>query len=247
MTIMLSRYTRAAADAARLTIELPDSVGALEWHGLTKMAGPGFAHAFTLVQKGGNSALPTHIFPGGRVETFRRHGYDLTLYESIDRTNSCLVWVGPFNEAKTWFAGPAPRRSVLNALVAAVEFTDSPEGATLRPRLRAATQQFATKVIGRNDRLIVMAGDARAARETLPDFQGARRGDAEVWKIPLDLDPEQKARVGGTPYEHKYIYANSTAVFTVQFTFDPEASSFRAADDGFVEDVLAGFKVAWAA
>ncbi|MFI6501875.1 hypothetical protein [Nonomuraea typhae] len=247
MTIMLSRFTRAAADSARLTIELPDSAGPLEWHGLTKLAGPGFARSFSLAQRGGNKALPTHVFPGGRVETFRRQGYDLTLYEAVDRSDSCLVWAGPYNEAKTWFNGPAPRRSVLNALVAAIEFTDTPDGAIVRPRAKAAIQQFATTVIGANDRLLVMATDARASRESLPDWQGADRGDAEVWKVALDLDPEQKARVAGTPYEWKYTFANQSAVFTVQFTFDPDAASFRAADTGMVDDVLAGFKVAWAA
>lgn len=245
MSATLAQITRAAADGARLTIDLPDAAGTLEWHGVTKIAGPGFARSFSLAQRGGNSAIPTHIFPGGRVESFQRRGYDLTLYEAADRSDSCLIWVGPHNEATTWFNGPAPRRSVLNALVAAVDFADTPEGATVKARVPAVLQQFGTTVIGANDRLTIMATDARTSRESLPDWQGANRGSEEVWKVALDVDPDQKPRLAGTPYEWKYTFANAGAVFTVQFTYDLDNASMRAADTGLADAVLAGLKVQW--
>ncbi|GAA0935275.1 hypothetical protein [Nonomuraea longicatena] len=247
MTITLSRLTRAAADGARLTIEVPQSVGTLHWSGLTKLAGPGFARAFTLTQRGGNKALPTHVFPGGRVETFRRQGYDLTLYEAADRSDSCLVWVGPYNEAKTWFNGPAPRRSVLNTVLAAVDFADGPDGAVLRARRPSVLHQFATTVIGAGDGFQVIATDARATREALPDWQGATRGDSEVWRVALDLDPDEKQRLAGTPYEWKYTFANASAVYTVHFIPEPGPGALRAADGTLVDDVLSGLRVTWAA
>lgn len=240
---------RLAADGARLTIDLPLEAGTLEWHGHTRIAAPGLLRAFSLAPAGHGKAVPTHIFPGGRAETFRRRGYDLRLYEAADRSNSCLVWAGPYHEATTWFGGPAPRQPVLNALVAAVEFADSPEGATMTPRVQVGTQQFGTQVFGVNDRVLVMAKDARTARESLPGWQGMTRDGMEVWKDALALDPEQKAALAGTPYEWRYTFASPTAVFTVMFPKDgTEAGVSRdAAGDAMVEAVLDGVRVEWAA
>jgi hypothetical protein len=236
--------SRRAADGARLTVDLPLEAGTLEWHGHTRIAAPGLLRAFSLAPAGHGKAVPTHIFPGGRAETFRRRGYDLRLYEAADRSNSCLIWAGPYHEATTWFNGPAPRQSVLNALVSAVAFADSPEGATMRPRVQAGTQVF-----GINDRVLVMASDARSARESLPGWQGATRGDMEVWKDALALDPEQKAALAGTPYEWRYTFATPTAVFTVMFPKDGTEVGVAGdpQDQAMVEAVLGGVRVEWAA
>jgi hypothetical protein len=240
---------RLAADGARLAIDLPVETGPLEWHGHTRIAAPGLLRAFSLAPAGHGKAIPTHIFPGGRAETFRRRGYDLRLYEAADRSGSCLLWAGPYHEATTWFSGPAPRQSVLNALVAAVEFADGPEGARLTPRVKAGTQQFSTMVFGINDRVSIMISDARSARESLPDWQGMTRGDMEVWKDALALDPDQKAALAGTPYEWRYTFATPTAIFTVVFPKDgTQAGVARdAAGDAMVEAVLGGVRVEWAA
>ncbi|MEV0612837.1 hypothetical protein AB0I81_05865 [Nonomuraea sp. NPDC050404] len=241
--------TRLAADGARLTIDLPVETGTLEWHGHTRIAAPGLLRAFSLAPAGHSKAVPTHIFPGGRAETFRRRGYDLRLYEAADRSNSCLIWAGPYHEATTWFNGPAPRQSVLNSLAAAIEFADGPEGAKVTPRLKVGTQQFGTSVFGISDRVLIMALDARTARESLPDWQGMARGDVEVWKDALALDPEQKAALTGTPYEWRYTFASPTAVFTVMFPKDgTEAAALRnSRDQAMVDAVLGGVRVEWAA
>ncbi|MBG0831088.1 hypothetical protein HS041_25335 [Planomonospora sp. ID67723] len=239
---------RSAPDGTRVTVDLPVEAGAIEWHGHTRFAGPGLVRDFQLAPAGHRRAIPSKIFPGGREETFRRHGFDLVLYEAADRSDSCLVWAGPYHEATTWFGGPAPRRLFLNRLIAAVDFTDSPEGAKITPRIRDGVQQHGTMLIGANDGLLLMASDARVSRESLPAWRGAVQGNAEVWREELDLDPDQKAALAGTPYEWRYTFANPTTVFTLVFSRDPDQAGITArGNDATVDAVLGGINVMWAA
>ncbi|MFF5205636.1 hypothetical protein [Streptosporangium sp. NPDC000396] len=251
MTVLAnpSQITRVAPDGARVDISLPPEAGELPWHGHTRLAGPALVRNFDLAPAGQRHVIPRKIFPGGRVETFRRSGFDLVLYEAADRSNSCLVWAGPHNEATTWFGGPAPRQSVLNRLVSNLSFTDSPEGARLVAAGPAANlQQFSTMVIGSSERLSVMIKDARGAREELPSWKGATQGDAEIWKEPLNLGPEQAKAVSGTPFEWRYIIANTTSVIEVVFHQRADSPQLRStAEHDRTAAVLAGLKAAWSA
>ncbi|MFI7698588.1 hypothetical protein [Nonomuraea sp. NPDC049480] len=66
----------------------------------------------------------------------------------------------------------------------------------MTPRVQVGTQQFGTQVFGVNDRVLVMAKDARTARESLPGW-GMTRDGMEIWKDAPALDPEQKAALAG--------------------------------------------------
>ncbi|WP_214413091.1 hypothetical protein [Sphaerisporangium fuscum] len=231
-----------------MTVDLPPEAGPLAWHGHTRFAGPGLVRNFGLAPAGHHRVIPDKIFPGGRAETYRRQGFDLLLFESADRSDSCLVWAGAYNEATTWFSGPAPRRVVLNRLVSSVSFVDAPEGAKLTPMFTPAIQQYGTMVLGVSDDLILMIRDARAAKDRLPTWQGAPQGDAEVWKEQLDLDPEQQKALAGTPFEWRYTFANPTSVFTLVFPRSPGAASLRStAENDRVDAVMSNVKVAWSA
>ncbi|MGW4475337.1 hypothetical protein [Nonomuraea sp. NPDC004354] len=248
MVATLSEIVRLAPDGARVTITLPPEADQLAWHAHTRFAGPPLVQSFDLAPAGQRQVIPRKIFPGGKVETFRRSGFDLVLYEAADRTNSCLVWAGPHNEATTWFGGPAPRRAVLNRLVANLTFADSPEGARLVPADAVANlQQSTTVLIGNSERMVMMVKDARGAREELPTWRGATQGDAEVWKEPLGLDPEQADAVRGTPFEWRYIIANATSITELVFhRRAAEAAQLRSTEEhDKAAAVLAGVKAVW--
>ena len=99
---------RIAADGSVVTLSVPAEAGAMRWFGATRVVGPAINRSFGLAQAGQHKVIPKKIFPGGRVQAFRRVGFDLVLYEASDRSDSCLVWAGPYNEVTTWFGGPAP-------------------------------------------------------------------------------------------------------------------------------------------
>jgi hypothetical protein len=237
---------RISADGARVTIDLPEEAGMVSWHGHTRLAGPGLVRNYSFAPAGHHKVIPQKIFPGGRRETYRRQGFDLVLYEAVDRSNGCLIWAGPHNEATTWFGGPVPRQAVLNGIIASVEFTDAPEGARLAPLHPASVQQYGTLLVGIGHELLLMVKDARAGRDALPSWQGAVIGDAEVWKERLDLDPKQRNALAGTPLEWRYIFANPTSIYTVAFPQRADSRNFwNQAERDRVNAVMAGVKVAW--
>ncbi|MDX3104762.1 hypothetical protein ACIBO5_45420 [Nonomuraea angiospora] len=249
MVATISQIVRQAPDGTRVEVSLPPEAPQLEWHANTRFGGPGFVRNFGLAPLGQHQVIPKKIFPGGRTETFRRTGFDLYLYESADRTDSCLVWAGPHHEATTWFGGPLPRRAVLNHTLSAVSFTDSPEGATLRPAVPAmGLQQFGTFILGVSDEMVMTVKDARTARDELPEWQGAAQGDAEVWKEKLDLDGDQATELSGTPFEWRYIYANPTSIVEIVFPRRPGALRAQdGAEQERVSSILAGVRAVWAA
>ncbi|MFI6321042.1 hypothetical protein ACIBG8_26130 [Nonomuraea sp. NPDC050556] len=231
---------RLAPDGSRVTVTLPVEAGKVPWYGHTRFAGPALVRPFDLAPAGQHHVIPRRLFPGARVETFRRTGFDLVLYEAADRSRSCLVYAGPHHEAVTYFGGPAPRRSMLNRLTSNLTFTDSPEGASLTPA--AGIQQLNSTVVGATPTMMIVIKSARGFRAELPSWQGAVRGDAEVWKEPLNLDPEQAEALKGTPYEWRYIIANASTVIEVMFSKRPGESLKSDAP----EAVVAGLAAEWA-
>ncbi|GAA2098749.1 hypothetical protein [Actinomadura alba] len=249
MVTALSEVVRVAADGARVSVSLPAEAGTLKWHGATRLSGPKFIRHFDLAQAGEHKVIPEKILPGARTEIFRRRGFDLVLYEAADRSDGCLVFVGPHNEASTWFGGPPPRPAVLNRIVSMLTFADSPAGARLTAKPAANLQQHGTMLVGSDARMTVIIRDARNVRDDLPTWRGQAQGDAEVWRSRLDLREEQAAKLKGTPFEWRYTFANATSVFDVTFRSEPPPGVRlkSAVEENHVNTVLSGLKVAWAA
>ncbi|MDF5755726.1 hypothetical protein [Spongiactinospora sp. TRM90649] len=248
MVATTARAVLRSADGARVTVDLPPAAGTLRWFGHTRMAGPRLLRAFDLAPVGQHAVIPKKILPGASPRVVTRRGHDLIVYEAADRSNSCLVWAGPYHEATTWFGGPAPRQDVLERITRSVRFRDAPEGANLGPRRGAGIRQYGTIVAGMSKHLIVTIRDAGSAKPGLPEWRGAPLGEAEVWKERLDLDPAHHAALRGTPFEWRYIYATCTAAYTVIFPAHPAAPNIRAQSAGdAVDAVLAGIRVRWEA
>ena len=108
--------------------------------------GPRLARQFFLAPAGEHRAIPAKILPGARQIRRSLRGYDAVVFEAADRSDSALVLAGPYNEATTWFGGPAPDAAGLDRLLRTFRFTDSANGATLVPgvgRARAAARRLA--------------------------------------------------------------------------------------------------------
>jgi hypothetical protein len=239
----LREFSRVAPNGARVDIALPEAAGPIEWFGTTRLSGAGFLRGFSFAPIGEYKVIPKKIFPGGRHEVFQRRGFDLMLFEAADRSNSCLVWAGPYNEATTWFGGPAPREELLNRVTSAVHFTDSPGGARVTAEPAANLQQHTTMLVAQNDRILVMFRDARTESHTLPEWQGMRQGDTEIWRSPRALEPQQAEAVKGTAFEWRYLMANPTTVFEVIFQLMPGENA--AESDSLAETVLSGTRSTW--
>lgn len=249
MTAPLSEVVRAAADGARVSMSLPSEAGALRWYGATKFSGPNYLRSFHLAEAGQHEVVPQNILPGASKRVYRRSGFDIVVYEAVDRSNGCLVFVGPYNEATTWFGGPPPRPAVLNRIVSMLTFVDSSIGARVTAKPATNIQQHGTMLVGSDTRMTVIARDARNARDGLPAWRGHQHGDAEVWRIRQNLREEQAAKLAGTPFEWSYTFANPTAVFDVSFRSEPPpgVTLKGTVDTDHVNAVLSGLKVVWAA
>lgn len=243
MSIAASTVNRIAPNGAQLRVKVPEAMGSLQWFGISRFTGPAFTRTLILAERGHQDVIPRKIFPGGSQTVSRQRGFDLVLYEAADRSNSCLVWIGPHHEATVWFGGPAPRSEVMNRTVSGVSFLDSPDGARVTAAAEAASRVVGTTVIGTNDEFFMATTDVATGRGRLPAFRGAPRGDgAEVWKEKRDLDSGEAAEATGTPYEWRYTLANSSAIVDVVFLQRPAE---RAATDDRVESVLAELDVSW--
>jgi hypothetical protein len=237
---------RIAADGSVVTLSVPAEAGAMRWFGATRVVGPAINRSFGLAQAGQHKVIPKKIFPGGRVQAFRRVGFDLVLYEASDRSDSCLVWAGPYNEVTTWFGGPAPREAVLDHLVSLLLFTDSPSGARFGPDPAASLEQQSTRVYGWADDVVLMIRDARTSRDQLPPWRGLTMGDAELWKERLDLGQEQAEELAGSPFEWRYVMASPTAVTEIIFPLQPGAYRAAAASAlARVDAVVQGVRASW--
>lgn len=239
---------RTAPDGAQVSVTIPATAGTVKWHSTIRFTGLRFTRDFTITPAGAQKAIPHRILPNARTEVVRRSGFDLVVYEAADRSDSALVIAGPHHEAHTWFGGPAPRTGVLNRLISMVDFVDSPTGGRLTALPGTDLQHHGVMVVGADARMTIMIKDARQERDRIPVFRGMRQGDAEVWRYRMDLRGEQAAKLAGTPYEWRYMYANPTAVFDVAFRDQPPpgVAAPEADNPTYVDTVLAGLRVSWA-
>lgn len=241
------KFDRSAPDGSRVQVSVPGNVGDIQWFGTTRFSGPNFMRDFSFAPVGQYKVIPTRIMPGASQQSFRRRGYDLILFEAADRSDSCLVWVGPHNEVTTWFGGPAPREEVLNRIISAVRFTDSESGARIVAEPAANLQQHSTMLVGRAEQVLLMLRDAKPFKHTVPTWQGMQQGDVEVWRTERAVEGPQMEQLRGTAFEWRYLAASPTAMWDVVFEPRSENAQLAAADvDSFATSVLADTRVSWA-
>lgn len=205
--------TRRAADGSTVRAILPVLSNEYVWNGMTRISGPNFLRNFELAESGEYRTIYTRLWPGARYRRVRQTGFDLLLIENEASTESCLVWAGPHNEARTWFTGPLPSADYLDSLANRVRFVDSPSGATMTP-VENQDEQFATYLIAVSDNVSVYANNGETGG--LPG-QGIVRGSATLSKQPLD-------EASGTAADYKYIFTDRFAVYDVIFRQTPDYS-----------------------
>lgn len=239
---------RVAPDGARVEVHVPEEFGEPAWFGITRLAGPRVQRDFHLAPVGQHRHIPTKLMPGASVRTFSRHGYDVLLYEAADRSDSCLVWVGPYHEATTWFGAAAPRPDLISSLINLVRYEDAPAGARLVSRSPRLTQQYGTVLTAWSEWAWLGVRSAAEGAGVLPDWQGMIRGDREIWRSERSLEDADRGRLSGTPYQWRYLIAGPDSVAEV--TLHPPGSPLRPtglADDPErrVAALVDGLRVGW--
>jgi hypothetical protein len=207
--------SRVAPSGASIHLVMPAELGDHHWFASTKLAGHRSVRQFTIAPAGRHRVIPVKIIPGATRTDWQLPGHDLVLFEAADRSNACLLWIGPYHEATTWFGGPAPGRRGLNRLIGAVEFTDSPQGAILRPRLPQYVRPFGTTVIASGAESLLMIRSAADGLSALPDWSGRRLAGGELWRTGRTLDETAAARIAGSVHEWRYLWAGRSCVVDV--------------------------------
>jgi hypothetical protein len=132
------------------------------------------------------------------------------VFEAADRSDSALVLAGPYNEATTWFGGPAPDAAGLERLLRTFRFTDSTNGATLAAASGMLAQQPDVSLIGRSDRSVLVVRRAAEMLPTLPEWAGLTLPGGELWRAGRVLDREHAGLVAGGPHQWRYLLAGPT-------------------------------------
>lgn len=198
---------RVAASGEPVELTVPGLLGELRWYGSTRFTGPRLARQFFLAPAGEHRAIPARILPGARETRRSLRGYDAVVLEAADRSDSALVLVGPWNEATTWFGGPAPDAAGVDRLLRTFRFVDSANGATLRPASDLLVRQPDVCLIGRNARSVLMVRRAAEMLPALPDWAGLALPGGELWRAGRVLDAVQSGLVAGGPHQWRYVLA----------------------------------------
>jgi hypothetical protein len=201
---------RVAASGDPVELTLPGLLGELRWYGSTRFTGPRMARQFFLAPAGEHRAIPSKILPGARESRRTLRGYDAVVFEAADRTDSALVLVGPYNEATTWFGGPAPDAPAVDRLLRTLRFTDSANGATLVPTSELLVRQPDVSLVGRSTGSVLMVRRAAEMLPTLPEWAGLRLPGGELWRAGRMLDRAQAGLVAGGPHQWRYVLAGPT-------------------------------------
>ena len=207
--------TRIAPTGVSVALSIPEEFGTHRWFASTKLASQQGVRQFTIAPVGQYRMIPKRILPNAKSTSWQRRGHDIVLFEAVDRSNSCLVFLGPYHEATTWFGGPAPDQRGLNTVVGMVDFVDSAQGAVLKPRLSHYVRTFGTIVVGSGTSSLLMIRSATEGLSSLQEWSGRRVTGGELWRTNRALPQDQAARVGGTIQEWRYIWANPSCVVDV--------------------------------
>ena len=201
---------RVAASGDPVEMTLPGLLGELRWYGSTRFTGPRLARQFFLAPAGEHRSIPAKILPGARQSRRSLRGYDALVFEAADRSDSALVLAGPYNEATTWFGGPAPDAAGVERLLRTFRFTDSANGATLVPSSEAVVRQPDVSLIGRSDRSVLVVRRAAEMLPALPEWAGLTLPGGELWRAGRVLDQVQSGLVAGGPHQWRYVLAGPT-------------------------------------
>ena len=192
---------RVAASGDPVELTLPALLGDFRWYGNTRLTGPRLARQFFLAPAGEHRAIPKKILPGGRQVRRTMRGYDAVVFEAADRSDSALVLAGPYNEATTWFGGPAPTAAGIERLLRMFRFTDSANGATLVPTSDMLVQQPDVSLIGRSANAVLVVRRAAEMLPALPEWAGLTLPGGELWRADRVLDGVKAGLVAGGPHQ----------------------------------------------
>ena len=201
---------RVAASGDPVELTLPALLGRVRWYGSTRFTGPRLARQFFLAPAGEHRVIPTKILPGAREERRSLRGHDVVVFEAADRSDSALVLAGPYNEATTWFGGPAPDAAGLERLLRTFRFSDSANGATLTAASGLLVQQPDVSLVGRSERAVLVIRRAAEMLPSLPDWAGLALPGGELWRAGRVLDRAQAGLVAGGPHQWRYVLAGPT-------------------------------------
>lgn len=225
--VPVTEVTRVSPTGSTVGLVIPESLGEHTWYATTRLAGDRTVRQFTVAPVGQHEVIPSRIMPGATRSDWQFHGHDVVLFEAPERRDACLLWIGPYHEATTWFGGPAPSRRGLNRLLGSVEFADDPNGAVVRPRVAQYTRQFGTTVIGSGPTSYLAARPAPDALGALPDWAGLTLAGGELWRSPRMLSGDAAASAAGTIHEFRYLLANPTCALDIVLN-GPEAGGVPA-------------------
>jgi hypothetical protein len=238
--------TRIAPSGVPVDLTVPTAFGEHRWYGNARFEGPRTARQFYFAPAGEHAAIPSKILPGAREQRMPMLGHDAVVYEAADRSDSALVFAGPYHEATTWFGGPAPDLIALTSLLGMFRFTDSAQGASLTPLSNLLLQQTDVALIGRSATSMLMVRPSADMLPTLPDWAGFALPGGELWRAGRSLDPAEAAMVAGTPHEWRYLLAGTTAAMDLVFLGPESGNLATGLDEGQVVRALAGLTARWA-
>ncbi|RZT84855.1 hypothetical protein EV383_1711 [Pseudonocardia sediminis] len=241
----VTEISRVAPTGDPVRLGLPAALGRQDWYGSTRFAGRQMSRQFSFAPAGQHRVIPTTIMPGARTSTRSFRGFDAVLHEAPDRSDAALVLAGPYNEATTWFGGPAPDISGINALLSTLQFVDSERGATLSPAARDLVQQPDVTVVGRSAEAMIMVRRGTEALPSLPDHAGMVLPGGELWKAKRRLEPGQEAAVSGTPHQWRYVVATPTAVMNVVLLGPESGRPVTGLSDDGVVGALSALGASW--
>jgi hypothetical protein len=238
---------RVAASGDPVELTLPRMLGDLRWYGTTRFTGPRLARQFFLAPAGEHRAIPAKLLPGARQARRTLRGYDAMVFEAADRSDSALVLAGPYNEATTWFGGPAPDAAGLEGLLRTFRFTDSANGATLVPASNLLVQQPDVTLIGRNERAVLIVRRAAEMLPALPEWAGLTLPGGELWRAGRVLDAVQAGLVAGGPHQWRYVLAGPTLGMDLVLLGPESGRAPLSLGESQVVDALSVLTGRWAA
>jgi hypothetical protein len=238
---------RVAASGDPVELTLPGLLGDLRWYGSTRFTGTRTARQFFLAPAGEHQAIPSKILPGARVTRRTLRGYDAVVFEAADRTDSALVLAGPYNEATTWFGGPAPDAAGVERMLRTFRFTDSANGATLVPASDLLVRQPDVTLVGRSARSVLVVRRAAEMLPTLPDWAGLTLPGGELWRANRALDRARAGLVAGGPHQWRYVLAGPTLGMDLVLLGPESGRSPLPVGEAQVVDALSVLAGRWAA